>query len=881
MKKRFHLPRRSSRDIERDVESELAFHIDSRIAELTRTGMTADEARATALREFGDVGNAREYINAMDRRTEATVRRRDYLGDLKQDLVYAFRTLRVARAFSLTVIITLALGVGANAAIFSVVNGVLLQPLPFENDEQLYRVWSANRTSGNLQATVSVLDVDDWRAQRREITDIGGYFHSPGGTGMDLTGARDPQRLSVTYFTPGFFSTLAIRPQLGRTPREEEMVRGGPDRVVVLSHRFWQREFGESAGIIDSTLTLNGDPYRVIGVLGADIRFPSEGVDVYVPYSTIPDQSIPRIRPVRILGVVARAAPGMTRERVETELDAIAKNLSVAYPAENGLWDGVTVQGLRESITGSVSRSLWILLGAVGFVLLIACVNIASLQIARGSMRRSELAVRMALGAGRGRIIRQLVTENLVLAAIGGVLGLFVAKLGLVALLTLSAGQLPRGTEIHIDALVIAFSLAVAMVCGLAFGVTPALLSTRNIQQTLRAAGRGAAGSAAGLRSALVVAEVALAVVLVVGGGLMARSFLSLLQQDPGFRPGQTLAMNLSLSPQRHANFRDVYTRMLDAARAVPGVVSAGAIRHAPFRGNGEINGFMLDGLVVPSGQNAPSAAMITVSDGVFRTLGAPMVQGREFEPSDKAGTTPVAVVNEAFVRLWFPDRAAVGQALIMGATRFQIVGVVNDIRQVAMSQPATPTIYLSNVQTGRVQATFVVRTQGEPMLLAESLRRAIWSVDRLQPITSVFTLEEAMGDALARPRLITVVLGFFGVLGMLLGAIGLYGVLAFLISQRRREIGVRLALGATPARVLGMILSKGLALAGTGVVVGVTGAILLGGYLRDVLYGVAPTDVRTFAVVSVMLLVVSAVASIIPARRAASVDPAITLRGE
>ncbi|MEO8337734.1 MAG: ABC transporter permease, partial [bacterium] len=738
----------------------------------------------------------------------------------------------------------------------------------------------ANRTSGNLQAPVSAPDIDDWREQRRDIADIGGYFHIPGSTGVDLSGDGDPQRLSAAFVTPGFFSTLGVTPMLGRLPREDEMVRGGPDRVVVLSHRFWQRQFAGSRGVADSTITLGNESYRVLGALAPGMRFPSEDVDVYIPYSSIPDASIPRIRVVRILDVVARARDGVPMERVQLEMRATTKRLAATY-AENTAWDDATVAPLHDAVTGGVRRSLWVLLGAVGFVLLIACVNVASLQLARATARSREIAVRMALGAGRGRVIRQLVTESAVLGLAGGVAGLVLAKGGLHALLALGSGQIPRGAEVTLDAGLAGFALCVSVVCGVLFGLAPAVLASGNVQQTLRSGGRGVAGSGDRLRNALVIGEVALAVMLVIGGGLMTRSFIALMHEDPGFRPDNLLALNFTLSTSRLANFRDAYRQIIEAARAQPGVLAAGAVKNAPFNGNGEVNSFRIPGMVIPSGEESPTATVLHVSDGYFATIGARMLEGREFAPQDRADAPPVVVVNEAFARRWFAGIRATEQRILLGNTAVPIVGVVNDIRQVSMSTPAVPTIYVHNQQNGRVQTTLVVRTAGDPMALANAMRQVVWSVDRLQPITSVFTFDDAVHGALARPRLLTVLLGAFGGLGLLLGAVGLYGVLAYLVSQRQREIGIRIAIGAMPGAVSRMVVRRGLALTLIGVVIGVAGALATSRYMAEVLYGIAPTDPATFVGVAVVLLGVAALASWIPARRAAAVDPVVVLRLE
>ena len=880
MRRLFRLPWRSSAAIRRDVDAEFEFHLDARTDALIATGLSPAQARRQALAEFGDMTEARQYIRHLDRRTEAAHRRKDLVGEFRQDIVYALRKLRRSPGFTLVAVLTLALGVGANTAIFSVVNGVLFRPLPFPRPEQLLKVWSANPSAGLTQGSVSPVDLDDWRAQRSQVADIGGFWYAAGGSGIDLTGQGDPQRLSAVFFTPGFFNTLGTLPLRGRLPRNEEMVRGGPDKVILLTHAFWQRQFGGAADVVNSHLTLGGNPYLVLGILPPTFRFPAAEVDVYVPYSTIPDESIPRIRPVRILEVVARTGPGVSLEAATTELNAIAARLAQQYP-EDAAWGAVTTLPLRDALTGDVRGGLLLLLGAVAFVLLIACVNVASLLLARATARGREIAVRAALGAGRGRIVRQLLTESTVLALAGGIVGLAVGIGGTRALLALSAGQLPRGADVHVDASVLVFTLIISVVTGLLFGLVPALrASSGNLQSALRAGGRGVADGGNRLRHGLVIAEVALAMMLVVGGGLMTRSFISLLRVDPGFQPDQLLVLNFTLSSTRHADYRQVYQQILETTRAVPGVVAAGVMKDAPLRGTGERNGFTLPGMVIAAGEESPTASVLHVSDGVFRAIGARMIEGREFTPEDRADAPPVTVVNEAFARQWFPGQRAVGKHIVLGRP-VEIVGVVNDIQQRAMGAPAEPTFYLHVHQNGRVRMNLMVRTRGEPLAMTGTLREAVWSVDRQQPITSVFTFDDAMNESLARPRLLTVLLGIFGVLGLLLGALGLYGVLSYLVNQRQRDIGVRLALGARPGDVLQMVVKRGLTLAAVGVAIGVVGALTLGRFLSWVLYDVQPTDPLTLVAVTTVLLAVAALASWLPARRAARVDPVVTLREE
>lgn len=896
MRRLFQFWRRSPGMIRRDVDAELEFHLAARAEALQGAGATAGEARAQALREFGDLEDARRYLRQVDRDIEHERRRRDFMSELRQDLAFGLRMLRRAPTFTLTAILTIALGVGANTAIFSVVHGIVFKPLPFPQPGQLVKVWSSNPAAGNTRAAVSPVDLDDWRAQRTQLADIGGYWFADGGSGVDLTGDGDPQRLSVAFVTPGFFPTLAVRAAVGRLPREDEMVRGGDDRVVVLSHGFWQRRFGADSSIVQRTITLNGEPYRVVGVMAPEARFPSDRLEAWIPYSTIPDESIPRIRPVRVLDVVARMKDGVTLAQARQEMNAITARLAATWP-EDANWGAATVVPLSDAIIGNVRRGLVSLLGAVGFVLVMACVNVASLMLARSSIREREVAVRLSLGATPGRLVRQVMTESVLLSLIGSAVGVALAALGSRALVALAAGQLPRTSEVSLDGMVLLFALVASVVTGLLFGLAPALRAARtDLQGSLREAGRGlVSGAAQRLRTGLVVTEVALAVVLVVGAGLMTRSFIQLLRVDLGFRPERLLAVNFTISTSRHpgTSYRMYYREVIDRVRTVPGLVSVGAAKQAPFRGNGERIGFVPEGMALGENEQQPTAALHHVSDGYFSTIGARIVQGREYDRDDGAprvatpGAPPAfsqaatVLVNRTLADRYFPGGSAIGKNLRVGASSVPIIGVIGDIRQTTIEEPVQPTIYINNMMNSRVQVTLVARTPGDPLAMAAAVRDAIWSVDREQTITSIFTFDQLVGDAVARPRLLTVLLGLFGIVGLLLGAVGLYGVLAYLVSSRQREIGVRIALGAPRSAVLAMVVRRGVLMAGLGTAIGLVAALGLTRYLEDVLYGIPPTDPLTYGTVVISMVAVAALASAVPARRAATVDPSIAFRSD
>jgi predicted permease len=810
----------------------------------------------------------------------------DRIEALKKDARYAARTLRKNPAFTAVAVLTLALGIGMNAAVFSVVNAVLLEPLALGHPDRLVRIYQLETVNGATKPGVtSPVLVDDWRAQRKSLADLAGYFYAEGMSGTDLTGEGEPQRVSTAFVTPGFWNTLGVAPQLGRVPRDDEMVRGSNDRLVVLSYAYWQRQFGGAPSVIGRRVTLGNDSYEIVGVMPGSFSFPASRVEMYIPYSTIPDDAIPRARPVRVVQVVGRMKPGVTIAQANAEMNALARRLSEQYPEIRTL-DGAQVVPLRDSMVGKVRATLLLLLAAVGFVLLIAAVNLASLMLARATTRERELAIRAALGAERSRLVGQLFTESLILAALGGALGVIVARFGGRLLVAMASGQLPRAEEVAIDGRALAFTAVVSLVTGIAFGLLPALrASSPALQDSLRAGARGSTSTAGGLRSALVVAEVALAMVLVVGAGLMARSFVKLMQVDLGFSPEHRIALNYTISTARHStdtDMRETYRQMLERVRQVPGVIAAGAIRDLPFRGDGETVPFTIVGEPAPTAQSTPRATLMFTSDGFFAAMGIPIIAGRDLSPQDRQGVPYAFVVNQAFAKRYFPGQNPIGRQLSFGDTaRYPIVGLVGDVRQGAVDEVPSPRVYASVYQIFRVRTNLVVRTTADPQVMFKRISDAIRSVDPTQAITSTFTLDEAIGEAVARPRLLTVLLGLFGAMGLVLGALGLYGVLSYLVNQRTREIGVRLALGAQRRDVLRMVVSRGLALAAVGVGVGLAGALLLTRVMRGVLYGVTSTDPLTFGGVAVVLLLVAAVASVIPALRATRVDPLVALRSE
>jgi predicted permease len=811
---------------------------------------------------------------------------RDRADTFLQDLKFATRTLRKNPGFTFVATLTLAIGIGMNSAIFSVVNGVLLKPLPFRNPDQLIRIWQVHTENGvNHQSVASAVDIDDWRARRRLIADLGGYFYVEGMSGTDMTGIGEPERIDAAFVTPGFFSTLGVPAQIGRVPRDDEMVRGSNDHLVVLGNDFWRRQFGGQTSVIGRRVTLGGESYEITGVMPGDFRFPSPRVEMFIPYSTIHDDAIPRIRPARILSVVGRLRPRVTVAQAYAEMNSITRGLAEQYP-ENRNAAAADVAPLRDSLVGKVRTTLLVLLGAVGFVLLLTAVNLAGLTLARATTRERELAIRSALGAERGRIVRQLFTESLVLALLGGVLGIVIAQIGGSLLVQLASGQLPRAEDVGLDTRVLLFTLGVSLVTGVAFGLVPAIrASSPRLQDSLREGTRGSTRGTGGLRNTLVIAEVALAMMLVCGAGLMTRSFVKLLEIDPGFRPEHRLALDFTINTARHskdADMRETYRQMLEKVRTVPGVIAAGAIRDLPFRGDGEPMQFMPPGTRGIPRDQRPTATLMFTSDGFFNAMGVPLIAGRDLSQQDRQNTPLVFVVNQAFARKFTAGRNPVGQLITLGDTsHYPIVGLVGDVRQDAVDEDPTPRVYASVYQIFRVKTNLVVRTQGDPKQMIKRIEDAIRTVDPQQTFSDAFTMNEALGTAVARPRLLTVLLGIFGAIGLVLGALGLYGVLSYLVNQRTREIGVRVALGAQSRDVLGMIVGRGLGLAAAGVALGIVGALLVTRLMQGVLYGISAADPVTYALVAMVLLAVAAFASWLPAVRASRVDPLVALRAE
>jgi predicted permease len=879
----FRFPTLTRDRARREVDEELEFHLTIVAAHLVANGWSPADAAVEARRRFGDLEYTRQYCYREDTLRAGEVLRMTFIDELGQDLRYAARALRRAPGFATIALLTLALGIGANTAVFSVVRGVLLTELPFGATDRTVRIWHANHQTSTERGAVSEPDFLDWRAQSRVAESMGGFFFAEGLSGVDLTGDGNPERLSAALVTDGFFETLQARPLIGRALTRDDQLEG-KNRVVVLGYGLWTRRFNNDPAILGRTVQLNGDPFTVVGVMAPSFTYPANNaLDAWIPLSYFGPESIGRARGARFLSVIARTKPDASADQLHAELRTISQRLAATYNEDRG-WDDATIMPIRDSIVGEVRRPLIILLGAVSLLLLITCVNIASLLLARASARQGELTVRAALGAGRSRIVRQMLTESILLSTLGGGLGIGLAY-GALRALRASGIEIPGIASVRIDVVMLVFALVVAVGSGLLFGLLPALRAAgSSLQQSLRADSRGMVGGRGQkLRSALVLAEVALAVMLVIGAGLATKSFAKLIAVDPGYRAENTLVAMMSIggSHQETEDRFSYYYRVLDAIAAVPGVRSVGSVRDLPTVGTGEKNPVVGGGSPLREDQR-PLAQYHQVSTDYFKTLGVPLKEGRFFERTDRAGKPFVVIINEELGhRLWPGEKQFVGKSLMFGTSAIPIVGVVGNIRQAGIALPPEPAVYIHVLHSFRSRMSIVIRTQGDPLAVAGAVRRAIWSVDQSQTITRVAALEDIVGRSVARERALAWLLGLFGTIGLVLGALGIYGVLAFAVTQRQKEIGVRVALGASPGSVMRAIVGQGVGLATAGVAIGLVGARLLAHTMQGVLFAIQATDPATFAQVVAVLLGAALLASWLPARRALRVDPISALRAD
>ena len=804
------------------------------------------------------------------------------MDSLLQDLRYAVRSLLRRPGFAAVVVLTLALGIGANTAIFSVVNAVLLRPLPYADPERLVMVWGRYADFG--RTSTSLPDFVDWKAGATSFAQMAARHNAV----FNLTGDGEPEQLTADRVTANFFPTLGVRPQLGRAFLPEEEKVGGDDDVVVLSHGLWQRRFGGDPRIVGREVTLSGRPFTVIGVAPRDFRFLRD-VDLWAParMDTVGQ------RRAEYLTVFGRLKPGVTVQQAGAELAGVLKRLAEQYPETNATLQSEVV-AMKDDLVGDVRPALLVFSGAVGLVLLIACANVANLLLARAAAREREVAVRVALGAGSGRLVRQLLTESVVLSVIGGAAGLVLASLAVSALRASGTEILPRLGEVRVDVAVALFALLLAVVTGLLFGLAPALRVGGGgggaLHAALREGARGAAGGAVTrLRNALVLGEVAVAVVLLVGAGLLIRSFDKLNRVDPGFNPRGVLTYGVILPRARYGNLEEVpavYERLLERTRQIPGVRHAAVSTTLPMEGTGYWS-FAIEGRQSVTGGPGQDLQPFDVSPDYFRTLGVPLRSGRLIEPSDAPGAPRVAVVNEELVKRYFGGKDPVGARLTYGdptdtaAVWWTVVGVVGTVAQEGLKAKPYAQMYRPIAQAPARGLWVSMRTAGDPLAAATAARAALKAVDAELPLNDMQTMEQRVADSLAQPRVSVTLLTVFAAVALALAAVGIYGVVSYAVTQRTREIGIRMALGAKQGDVLRLVVRQGMLPAVAGVALGLAGALAATRAMASLLYGVGAADPLTFAVVALFLATVALVATYVPARRATRVAPTEALRYE
>jgi len=815
---------------------------------------------------------------------------------LFQDLRYAFRMLLKRPGFTAVAVLALALGIGANSAIFSVVNGVVLRALPYKDPESLMMVWSRRPLlqvlAGSQEFPVSAADFTDWRDQNQVFEQIAAFHTQP----FNITAAGEPEFLGGVRASANLFSLLGIEAKLGRTflPEEDQP---GAGHVVVISHGLWERRFGSDPNIVGQKLTLNDEPYTVVGVMPPGFQFPRKGempagyqfprqADLYTTLAWTPNQIDNRGR--EFLAVVARLKPGVTVAQASADMDGIAERLKQQYPQFNANKE-VLIVPLHQQVIGKVRTALLVLLGAVGFVLLIACANVANLLLARAASRQKEIAIRTALGASRSRVIRQLLTESVLLSLTGGTLGLLLSMWGVDLLMAISPANLPRVDAISVDVRVFAFTLAVSLLTGIVFGLVPAIQASKpDVNEALKEGGRTSSVGHNRFRSVLVVTEVALSLVLLIGAGLMIRSFVHLLNSSPGLKPQSVLTLDVGLprtkytGPQQAAFFQQVIERL----KSLPGVQSAGAVYPLPLSGAEEGMGFGIEGRAALAPGEVNSAGPGWVSPDYFNVMGIPLLRGRELTERDGIDSPRVLVINEAMAARYFPDEDPIGKRVAFDQVNNtpnwrEIVGVIGDVKHSALDSDPKPEMYFPFTQFPSFFMTLVVRTSGDPLNLVAAARSEVLAVKNDQPISNVHTMEELLSNSIAQRRFNMLLLSIFAGVALLLAAVGIYGVMSYSVAQRTHELGVRMALGAQTSHVLALVVKQGMTLALAGVGIGLAAAFALTRILESLLYGVSSTDPLTFTVIALLLASVAFVACYLPARRATKVDPMVALRYE
>jgi predicted permease len=809
---------------------------------------------------------------------------------LLKDLRYGIRSLLKHPGFTAIAIITLALGIGANTAMFSVINAVLLRPLPYHDPYRLVTIWEESPERDLYQLPISYANYRDWIDQNHVFEQISAYTF----TNLNLTGVGEPARLSTVRTSANLFSLVGATPRLGRTFLAEEDKEGG-NRVVVLGHGLWQSRFGSDPAIIGKPLTLNNQSYTVVGVMAPNFQFPvgfgymgkvlNDPTDLYVPIAATGNEASRGNYSFFALG---RLKPGVTVDQARAEMTTIERRLEQQYPDSNtGI--GISLVLTQEQTVKEIRPALLVLLGAVAFMLLIACANIANLLLARAASRQKEIAIRTALGASRLRVLRLLLAESLMLSLAGGLLGLLLAFWGTDALMALTPDNIPRLNEVGVDARVFGFTLAVSLVTGIFFGLIPAIHASKpDLNDALKEGSRGAMGSTAGkrTRSVLVAVEVALSLVLLIGAGLMIKSFARLQQMNLGFNPNKVLAVTLSLSQSRYPEAREqaaFFQETLDRLQSLPGVQSAGATTALPLTLELSGSDFRIEGHPEPEAGKEMIIHTRSTSPGYFGTLGISLIKGRDFSDRDNSDAPKTAIINNELARTYFANEDPLGKRITFddGESWISIVGVIGNVKQLGLDSSAKPEVYFPYLQVSEPSMSLVVRTASDPLSLAAAVKNQIQTIDRDLPIDEAKTMEQLLAESVSGRRFNMLLLSVFALVALVLAVVGIYGVMSYTVTQRTHEIGIRVAIGAQSRDVFRMVIGQGMRLAIIGVAFGLVGAFGLTRLMTSMLFGVEPTDPATFVIIAVLLTVVALVACYIPGRRATKVNPLVALRYE